>query len=227
MKKIIKAVLAAAVLCVMAVMTSICVSAETEDVELSTTLAKTTDGGWGQSVTYPKSSFDCSRINADTVIEVEFELDGEWTGSGAPVELVFQNYSTADPAIWAKIEPYDTDMETYAKFRFDEMAVTYGSEDFSTVDNMCLGDCGIKMKVTKFTVKNCTKVEVTTTTAATTSAAAETTAAAAETTAASVTEASSEGGGSIPIVPIVIVTVVVAVIAVVLIIVLKNKRRFY
>ncbi len=227
MKKIIKAVLTAAALCVMAVMTSICVSAETEDVELSTVLAKTTDGGWGQSVTYPKSSFDCSRITADTVIEVEFELDGEWTGSGAPVELVFQNYSTADPAIWAKIEPYDSDMETYAKFRFDEMAISYGSEDFSTVDNMCLGDCGIKMKVTKFVVKNCTKVEITTTTAATTTTAVETTTAATDTTTAAVTEAEPESGGSIPIIPIVIVTVVVAVIVVVVIIVLKNRKRFY
>jgi len=229
MKKMLKAVLTAAALCVMAVVTSISVSAETEDVELSTVLAKTTDGGWGQSVTYPKSSFDCSRVNADTIIEVEFELDGEWTGSGAPVELVFQNYSTADPAIWAKIEPYDTDMETYAKFRFDEMTAAYGSDDFSTVDNMCLGDCGIPMKVTKFTVKGCDKIEITTTTTteATTTTAAETTAAAAETTAA-VTDAPAEnGGGSIPIVPIVIVTVVVAVIIVVVIIVLKNRRRFY
>lgn len=234
MKKIIKAVLAAAIMCVAALAVSVCVSAEDEltDVELATSMAKTTDGGWGQSVTYPKSSFDCSRITEDTIIEVEFELDGEWTSSGAPVELIFQNYSTADPAIWAKIEPYDSDLETYAKFRYDEMAATYGSEDFSTVDNMCLGDCGIKMKVTKFVVKNCKEVEiVTTTTTAETTTAAETTTTAAEsvTEAPAETEAAAESGssGGIPIVLIVVITVVVAVAVVVVVIVLKNRKRFY
>lgn len=230
MKKIIKAALTAAVMCITALTMSLCVSAETEDVELPTTFAKTTGGDWGQSVTYPKSTFDCGRINKDTVIEVEFELDGEWTGSGSPVELIFQNYSTADPAIWAKIEPFDSDFATYAHFRYDEMVLMYGSDDFSTVDNMCIGDCGISITVTKVTVKNCEKVEVTTTTVSeTTTAATEsvTEAAPAETEAATTASAENEGGGGIPIVLIVVITVVVAVVIVVVIIVMKNRKRFY
>ncbi|MDE6745583.1 MAG: hypothetical protein K2J72_02970, partial [Oscillospiraceae bacterium] len=113
MKKILKIALSAAILCLTAVIVSVCVFAETEDIEMRTVLAKMTNGAWGQSITYDKATLDCSRITPDTEVRVEFELDGEWTGSGAPVELVFQNYTTADPAIWAKIPPYDYD-ETYA-----------------------------------------------------------------------------------------------------------------
>lgn len=234
MKKIFKTVLSAVILCLTAIIMSICVSAETEDVEIPMTLAKNSSGAWGQSVTVQKTAFDCSRFTPETVINVEFELDGEWTGSGAPVELILQNFSTADPQIWAKVEPFEMG-ENSASFRYEEMVAAYGSEDFSGVDNMCLGDCGIVMKATKFVITNCEKVEVTTTEATTTEAVTEPTAAAettmSETTAATTaaeTEAPSESGsGNIPIIPIVIITVVVAVIVVVVIIVIKNKRRFY
>lgn len=230
MKKLIKAALTAAVICVAAVTMSLCVSAETEDVELSVTRAKPTSGAWGQSITYDRGGFDCGRINEDTVIEVEFELDGEWSGTGSPIELVLQNYSTASPEIWAKVEPYDTDYETYADFGYDEMVKMYGSDDFSTVDNMCIGDCGIVMTVTKVTVKNCEKVEVTTTTVsettpAETESAAE--AAPAETEAVTTASSGTESGGGIPIVLIVVITVVVAVVIVVIVIVLKHRKRFY
>lgn len=229
MKKILKIALSAAILCLTAVIVSVCVFAETEDIEMRTVLAKMTNGAWGQSITYDKATLDCSRLTSDSEIQVEFEVEGEWNGSGAPVELVFQNYSTADPAIWAKIPPIEFD-ETTATFRYEDIVAIYGSEDLSTVDAVHLGDCGIKMKVTKFVITNCQKIEITTTTAATTEATTEAATEAAETTAATtaVTEAPSESGsGSIPIIPIVIVTVVVAVIVVVVIIVLKNRKRFY
>lgn len=229
MKKIFKTVLTAAVLCLTAVIVSVCVFAETEDLEMRITLAKMTSGAWGQSVTYDKGVLDCTRITSDSEILVEYELDGEWNGSGAPVELIFQNYTTADPAIWAKIPPFEFD-ETSATFRYEDMVAIYGSEDFSTVDAVHLGDCGIKMKATKFVITNCEKVEVTTTTTAATTEAVTETTTEAETTAATtaVTEAASQSGsGQIPIIPIVIVTVVVAVIVVVVIIVLKNRKRFY
>lgn len=229
MKKILKTALTAAVVFLTAAVMTVCVSAETEDVELNTSLAKLTNGAWQQSVTYTKDQFNCDRITPDSIVYVEFELDGEWTGSGAPIELIFQNYTTADPAIWAKIPPFEL-TENSASFRYEEMLAAYGSEDFSTVDAIHIGDCNIAMKVTKLTIKNCNVVEkVTTTTTEATTTAAETTAAAETTTAAETTAApeSNESGGKIPIIPIVIATVVVAVIVVVVIIVLKSKRRFY
>lgn len=234
MKKMIKAILTAAIVCVTAMAMSVCVFADGEDVELPVTKAKQTNGAWGQSVTYDRASFDCGRITEDSIVEVEFELNVEWTRSDAPIELIFQNYSTAKPEIWAKISPFEYD-ETSAKFQYDDMVLSYGSDDFSTVDNMCIGDCGVKMLVTKVTVTNCeappeTTTETTTTTVTeTTTAATTTTAAPAETEApAETTAAASESeSGGIPIVLIIVITVVVAVIAVVVIIVLKNRKRFY
>ena len=154
MRKILKAMLSAVIVCVTAVTVSLCAYAETEDVELPVTTAKTTNGAWGQSLTYPPNIFDCTRMTPDTIVKVEFELDGEWTGNGAPVELVLQNYSV-DPQIWAKTEPFEYD-ETSASFKYEDMVAVYGSDDFSGIGNLCLGDCGIVMKATKFTVTNCT-----------------------------------------------------------------------
>lgn len=230
MKKILKTALAVAIVFLTAAAVSVCVSAETEDVELSTTLAKTSNGAWGQSVTYSKDQFNCGRITPDSLVIVEFELEGEWTNPGSPIEFILQNYSTADPQIWAKVEPIEL-TDNSATFDYENMVLRYESDDLSTVDAIHVGDCGVAMKVTKMTVTNCeVKEVVTTTTEATTTTAAETTAATETTTAAEQTEAVSEneeGGGGIPIIPIVIATVVVAVIAVVVIIVLKSKRRFY
>lgn len=231
MRKILKIMLSAVIVCITAVTVSLCAYAETEDVELSTSTAKTTNGMWGQSVTYPPNLFDCTRMTPDTIVKVEFELEEEWTGNGAPVELVLQNY-VADPQIWAKVEPFEYD-DTSASFKYDDMVAKYGSEDFSEVGNLCLGDCGIAMKVTKFTVTDCTVIVITTTEATTTTAATEaaeetTTQAPAETTAATTTAAaSSSGGGQIPLIPIIIGAVVVAVVVVVIIIVKKNKKDFY
>lgn len=237
MKKILKALLSAAVACLAAAAVSVCVFAETEDVDLPLTKVKTTTGSWGQSLTYDKTEFDCSRFNSDTVIEVEFELGKAWSESRSPVELILFNYTKANPQIWAKIEPSEYD-ETSASFRYDDILAAYtsygGSDDFSDVDSLILGDCGVSMTATKFTVKNCTAVEVTivSETEETTAASeSETTAAETEPTVTTASEttadpAESEGGG-IPLIPIVIGAVVVAVVVVVIVIVSKNKKSFY
>lgn len=223
--------LSAVIVCVTAVTVSLCACAETEDVELSTANAKTTNGAWGQSLTYPPNIFNCTRMTPDTIIKVEFELDGEWTGNGAPVELVLQNYE-AEPQIWAKTEPFEYD-DTSASFKYEDMVAVYGSDDFSGVGNLCLGDCGIVMKATKFTVTNCSVIVTTTTEAETTTAASETseettTQAPAETAAETTTaESSGSDGGQIPLIPIIIGAVVIAVIVVVIVIIKKNKKDFY
>ena len=167
MKKILKTALTAVIACVSAVVMSVCVSAETEDLDMPLTRAKTTNGAWEQAITYDRNAFDCGRFTPDTTVTIEFELDSEWTKSSAPVELILFNYTTADPQIWAKIEPYEWD-ETTASFSYDDMVIGYGSDDFTTVDNLCIGDCGVVMTLNSMTITNCTVVEVTTTTLATT-----------------------------------------------------------
>lgn len=231
MKKILKIALTAAIACMSAMIMSLCVSAETEDIELPTAKAIMTGGTWGQSIMYDKSSFDCGRITPDTVVSIEYELDGEWERADlCPIELVLQNWSTADPAIWAKVQPFEWD-ESTASYDYDTMVLFYESDDLSTVDTLIFGDCGVKAKVTKVTLTNITVVEETTTTASETEAVTEAepeTTAAPETEATTTAAASSENsGGGIPLIPIVIGAVVVAVVVVVIIIVKKNKNRFY
>lgn len=241
MKKILKTALTAAVAFLTAAVMAVCASAETEDVELDVSEAKFTDGTWQQSVTYTRDQFSCDKITPDSIVYVEFDIEGKWEKSGAPVELILQKYSSDTPQIWAKIPPFEL-TENSASFRFEEMQLLYGSDDFTTVDAMYIGDCGIPIKVTKLNITNCTAAEVVTTTAAemtTTTTAAEetkatttTTAAAAETTTAAETTAASESSesesGGIPIIPIVIAAAVVAVIVVVVVIISKKSRRgFY
>lgn len=221
-----------------AVVTSVCMAfmayAETEDVDVSVVRAVQTNGSWGQSITYSQSDLDASRFTPDTTIRVEYELEGEPSLSNQyQVELILQNY-VADPQIWAQVVPVEYD-DTYAVFDYDGMVTAYGSDDFSTVNNICVGDRGIKMKVTKVTVTNLEIPEVTTTeaTEAETEAVteAETQAedeAPAETTASKPAQESSGSGSSLTVIIIVIVAaVVIAGVVVTIIVVNKNKKRFY
>lgn len=208
--------------------------AEPQDFEPSVSRAVQTNGAWGQSVTYSNAEINPMGITPDTVIEVQYELDGDEALPGQyQVEIIFQNYN-ADPQIWAQVVPYEYD-ETHALFDYDAMVLAYGSDDFSTVNNICIGDRGVKMTVTYVKITNydppakeaVTEAETeaeTEITEAETEAPAETTAA--ETTAASTPTANS-GNNVVLIIIIIAAVVVVAVVVVVIIVTKKNKKRFY
>lgn len=232
MKNIFRSLSVSLAACLSIIMMTFSVSAaETEDFEAPLNKVKTTNGNWEQSLTLDVNDFDCSRITPDSVVTVEFTLDGEPPQNIAPVELILFNYTEEIDRIWAKIEPFEYD-ETSASFDYETMTRVYGSEDLTTVDNLCIGDTGVPLTVTKLTITNCTIPEVTTTTTAeeTTAAISETTSP--ETTAAPVTTTAAqpekaEENSGVPIVLIVVITVVVAVAVVATIVILKNKRRFY
>lgn len=208
--------------------------AEPQDYEPSVSRAVQTNGAWGQSVTYSNAEINPMGITPDTVIEVQYELDGdEALPNQHQVELIFQNY-TADPQIWAQVVPYEYD-ETHALFDYDAMVLAYGSDDFSTVNNICIGDRGVKMTVTYVKVTNYDPPAKETVTEAETEAETEITeaeteapveTAAAETTAASTPTANS-GNNVVLIIIIIAAVVVVAVVVVVIIVTKKNKKRFY
>lgn len=209
--------------------------AEPQDLEPSVSRAIQTNGAWGQSVTYTNAQINPMGITPDTVIEVQYELEGDEALPGQyQVELILQNYA-ADPQIWAQVVPYEYD-DTHALFDYDGMVLAYGSDDFSEVGNICIGDRGVKMTVTYVKITNYdppaketvteaeteaeTEVEIT---EAETEAPAET---AAETTAASTPTANS-GNNVVLIIIIIAAVVVVAVVVVVIIVTKKNKKRFY
>ena len=229
---------------VMVSLTLLCITAfaETEDVELSVARAVATNAKWGQSITYSKSDFDASRLTSDSQVLVEYEVEGEMPANGwHAVELIFQRYQV-EPVIWAQIYPTEFD-ETSAVYNYADISAVYtdkgGAADFSDVDNVCIGDSGVVIKVTKVTVTNCSEVQVTTTTAAETEAATETTtvaetttAAPAETTTAAATAAeNAESDSDSSIITIVIIiavaVVVIAAVIVVIVVVKNNRRRFY
>lgn len=231
MKKIFKAALTVIVSCIAAMAMSVGVSAATEDIELSTVSAKTTNGAWGQSVVYSRAQFDCAKLTEDSVIMIEYTVEGDVVNSaGYPAELILQNY-TVDPQIWAQVAPFEF-TDTSASYKYDDIVAKYaeyGQTDLGTVDNLCIGDVGAVLTVTKVTVTNCEIPEVTTTTAATTTEQITEAQTEAETTAATTQaeEAPAEKKGGVPIVLIVVITVVVAVAVVVTIIIIKSKKRFY
>ncbi len=209
--------------------------AEPQDLEPSVSRAVQTNGAWGQSVTYSNAEINPMGITPDTVIEVQYELDGDEALPGQhQVELILQNY-TADPQIWAQVVPYEYD-DTHALFDYDGMVLAYGSNDFSEVGNICVGDRGVKMTVTYVKITNydpparetaATTAETeaeTEITEAETEAPAETTAA--ETTAAGTPTANS-GNNVVLIIIIIAAVVVAAVVVVVIIVTKKNKKRFY
>lgn len=209
--------------------------AEPQDLEPSVSRAVQTNGAWEQSITFSNTDINPAGITPDSVFEVQYELDGdEALPNQHQVELIFQNY-TAEPAIWAQVVPYEYD-DTHALFDYDAMVLAYGSDDFSTVNNICIGDRGVKMIVTYVKVTNydppaketaATTAETEAETAAEiTEAPAET--AAAETTAADTGTPEASSGNSVVLIIIIIAAVVVVTVVVVIIIVTKkNKKRFY
>lgn len=204
-----------------------------EDVEMSVARAILTNGMWGQSIIYSSSELAADRFTEDTQIIIEFEVESEAPNGNAPVELILQNYDV-EPQIWTKVPPAEYD-ETSATFNYADMVTFYGMDDLSGVNNICIGDCGEKMKLTKFTATNVKPKPVVTTAETTTAAETEAvteapeTEAPAETTTAAVTSAPEESGGiNMTVVVIIIVGVVVVAAAVVTIIVVKKSRkRFY
>lgn len=212
--------------------------AEPQDLEPSVSRAVQTNGAWAQSITYSNTDINPAGITPDSVFEVQYELEGDEALPGQyQVEIIFQNYN-ADPQIWAQVVPYEYD-ETHALFDYDAMVLAYGSDDFSTVNNICIGDRGVKMTVTyvkitnydppaKETAVTTAETEAETTAAITEASEAPAETAAAETTAANTSTPEASSGNSVVLIIIIIAAVVVAAVVVVVIIVAKkNKRRFY
>lgn len=202
--------------------------AEPTDFEPSVSRAVQTNGMWGQSISYSAAEINAAGFTPDTTIEIEYELEGEVQLTGQhQVELILQNYEV-EPQIWAQVVPTEYD-DTHAVFDYNAMVLAYGSDDLSTVNNVCFGDRGMKLTVTHVKVTNYdppvveTKpVEV----AEDEVEEAETEAA--ETTAVD-TNSSAESSGNSVVLFIIIIAVVVVIAAVVVVIIVtkKSKKRFY
>ncbi|MBQ4256416.1 MAG: hypothetical protein II714_02040 [Oscillospiraceae bacterium] len=157
-----------------------------EEFEFDTSSAATVDS-WGQSFTCYTSSnggqyiaeFNPAWITSDSEFEVEFETEAD--GSKAPVELIFQTWGDGPlpvnpdvKAEWCKIAPYEYDTDS-AKFSYADIVDAWGTDDFSTVYALHIGDTGESMKVKSLRVTNTTEAVTSTDYVFDVSEAAETT----------------------------------------------------
>lgn len=217
--------------------------AEPTDFEPSVSRAVQTNGMWGQSISYSAAEVNAAGFTPDTTIEVEYVLEGEVQLTGQhQVELILQNYEV-DPQIWAQVVPTEYD-DTHAVFDYNAMVLAYGSDDLSTVNNVCIGDRGMQLTVTHVKITNYDppvtetkpveeeeevteeKTEAETTKAETEENSAETTVA---TASADNADSSAESSGSSAVVFIIIIVAVVVIAAVVVVIIVakRSKKRFY
>ena len=194
---------------------------------------------WGQAVTYyiqehTNAGIKLTDLKEGSKIIVEYSVNGE--DNGNDIELIFQTWT--DEVRWKQIQPAENSDGT-AVFLYDDMVSTYGSDDFSTVEAVNVGDRGTMITVTKVAIdlsgdglsdfaediETEAETEEDTAEAEETEAeneeVTETTAEAEETTAAE-----DEAPKKAPIVPIAIVGVVI-IAGVVVFFVIKSRNKYY
>lgn len=194
---------------------------------------------WGQAVTYyiqehTNAGIKLTDLKEGSKIIVEYSVNGE--DNGDDIELIFQTWT--DEVRWKQIQPAENSDGT-AVFLYDDMVSTYGTDDFSTVEAVNVGDRGTMITVTKVAIdlsgdglsdfaediETEAETEEDTAEADQTEAeneeVTETTAEAEETTAAE-----DEAPKKAPIIPIAIVGVVI-IAGVVVFFVIKSRNKYY
>ena len=142
MKKQLKLILCTAAAAFTALTAALTASAEDVMIDVSDAKEAT---GWQQSVTIKKETFDARRLSKKSTIKVAFDA-GDYAGEEAPVELIFQSWdNTTSPnadeegAVWARVAPSEF-TEASAVFTYDAIVEAYGTDDFSQVMAICIGD---------------------------------------------------------------------------------------
>lgn len=248
MKKISKLLSAAAVTLIALIMSAVtafaaddfCIFDADEDN------AAVSNGSWGQAVEYnlhehQNDPISITDFTEDSKVYVTFEIDGTPPANTYGIEFIIQRWEAAGvKKIWAKVQPVDV-TDGVATFDYASMTAAYGSEDFSDVDELYVGDSGVVIKVTNVSfdlsgdglTDFATEEETTTTEEETTTTEEEkseetTTKAdkdkAEETTAEAEEEESSSGGVNIVLI---IVIAVVVIAAVVVVVILKTRKKYY
>ena len=163
MKNILKALLTAAI--VMLAAAALTITACAEDYVFEITELSPTSGDWDLAFIYETANaknypdnFDATWMTPESEVIVEYTYEGKC--SKAPLELIWQTWKgpvEPNPDVkknWNKVSPYEYN-ETTAKFSFADIAKAYGTENFSTVYAINIGDRGVKLTVTGLTVTNC------------------------------------------------------------------------
>lgn len=143
------------------VMSFSAVNAFADETELEFEAEKT-NGSWGISVKYLTSrnadiddAIDPISFTEDTVIKVSYESDLD--DEDNHIELILQSWgdhTTSVAADWNKVEP-DEVSKGYNEYSYDSLVKAYGTDDFSELYAICVGDNGsTSITVTEITVTN-------------------------------------------------------------------------
>lgn len=199
---------------------------------------------WGQAVTYyiqqhENAGIKITDLKEGSRIIVDYSVNGD--DNGDDIELIFQNWQEEDGSgenLWKQIQPAENSDGT-AVFLYEDMVSTYGTDDFSTVKAVNVGDRGTPITVTKVAIDLsgdglsdfAEDIETAAETDGDTAEAEDTekpeeTEAADETTAAETASDEEAEPKSVPVVPIVIVGVVL-IAGVVVFFVIKSRNKYY
>ncbi len=206
--------------------------------------AGVSSGSWGQAVAYNLHEHENAPISItdfteDSKIYVTFEVDGTPPANTYGIELIIQRWEGKGvKKVWGKVTPVDV-TDGVATFDYASMVAAYGSDDFSDVDQLYVGDTGVVIKVTNVSfdlsgdglTDFATEEETTVTEEETTAKeekSEETTKKADEDKAEEASEENEEesSSGGVNVVLIVVIAVVV-IAAVVVVIVLKTRKKYY
>lgn len=202
---------------------------------------------WGQSMTIEVDQFDVSYMTPESKALVLFTSDAAEDVSASPVEFILQSIDdnvspkAKNSTVWAKVRPI-TYGNTFAVFAYDDMVNSYGTDDFTCVSTVHVGDTGKNtIAASDLFVFNCKNLHVDepkpveeSSAAPDESQAAVTTAAPTESAPATVTEAaaateadkSSTGNSIIFIIIGVVAGVGIAVAALFIILGRKSKETY-
>lgn len=159
MNKLLKFLASSAAAAVVAVCSAVTVCAE--DISLDIT-AEPSSGSWGQSVKYLTSrnadisdAFDPCTMTEDSVVQITY--DCELKDDNNHIELICQSWgdhATAVTADWNKI-PAASYSEGYSEFTYADIVAAYGTDDFSELYAICVGDTGeCPITVTSIVITN-------------------------------------------------------------------------
>jgi len=106
-----------------------------------------TSENWGQSISVGVDQFDVSTMAENSFVIAVFESDLDKDVVSAPVEFILQSTDdTISPkaknnTVWGKVAPVLFNNK-YALFDFESMEDAYGTDDFSCVSTVYIGDTG-------------------------------------------------------------------------------------
>lgn len=153
MKKVSKWLSAVAVTLLTVIMSAVTAFAAEDDILVYEGEGKS-NGSWGQAYNLNIRGNDkyanlILMLGENSKIYVDFEVEGTPTTNTQGITFILQKWEKeGGDQIWAQTPPTDV-TDGVATFDYASLADTYGSDDFSTVDQIYVGDTGAVLTVTK------------------------------------------------------------------------------